>query len=177
MSNSSILGGDSAATRAAGRDTDSLGPSDSSDSGSDVQGERMMPTGSDTPDELGSMPVDLASDSDSSGTGERSAAAGDSARDGGDILPDHIVGDESVESDEVFDAGSPGDLDDIEDDLDSDDEDADDEAAVQQAVASAKADSGAADAADASSSASASHAGGGRVFRVPTGTLDESGGT
>lgn len=170
MSNSSILGGDAAASRSAGRDTDSLGPSDTSDSGSDVQGERTMPTGGDGPDELGSMPVDLASDSDSSGTGERGAAAGDSARDGADILPDHIVGDESVDSDDVFDAGSPGDLDDLEDDLDSDDVDADDEDVAEQAELSAKADSGAAD--DAGGPASPA---GGRVFRVPAGTLDESG--
>lgn len=173
MSNSSILGGEAAASRASGRDTDSLGPSDSSDSGSDVQGERMMPTGADTPDELGSMPVDLSSDSDSSGTGERGAAAGDSGRDGGDILPDHIVGDESVDSDDAFDAGRAEGPDDIEDDAEADDDDEDDDAAVRKAMATAKANSST----DTAQQATAPGSESGRIFRVPAGTLDEPGTT
>lgn len=91
MSNSSILGGDRAATRGGGRDVDSLGPSDSSDSGSDVQGERSMATGPDNPGELGGLPVELGSDSDSAGTGERGSATGGAHRDGADILPDRLI--------------------------------------------------------------------------------------
>ena len=91
MSNSSLLGGSSAPTWAEGRDVDALGPSDSSDSGSDVQGERRMATEGDNPGELGGMPVELGSDSDSGGTGERGSATGESIRDGADILPDRVV--------------------------------------------------------------------------------------
>jgi hypothetical protein len=91
MSHSSILGGESAATSSAGKDAGSLGPSDSSDSGSDIQGERPMPTLPDGPDEQGAMPVDLDSDSDALGTGERGAAYGRDGVEGADILPDRIV--------------------------------------------------------------------------------------
>lgn len=91
MSNrSSILGGERVAQRASGKDVDTLGPSDSSDSGSDVQGERAMSTGADLPDELGALPVRGDSDSDSAGTGERASATGADAPDGADIAPDRI---------------------------------------------------------------------------------------
>lgn len=93
MSNSSILGGERAARRAAGRDVDALGPSDSSDSGSDVQGERAMPTDADNPGELGALPVHRDSDSDARGTGERGSATGNDRDDAADILPDHLVSD------------------------------------------------------------------------------------
>jgi len=93
MATSSILGGERAAPRAKGRDVDALGPSDSSDSGSDVQGERAMPTDADNPGELGSLPVRGSSDSDARGTGERGSATGDDADDAADILPDHLVSD------------------------------------------------------------------------------------
>lgn len=77
MARSSILGGDHAATHAAGTDADALGPSDSSDSGSDVQGELDFAEG--------------RSDSDASGTGERgSAVDGENVQEGRDISPDHI---------------------------------------------------------------------------------------
>ncbi len=91
MSTSSILGGESAPERAPGRDVDTLGPSDSSDSGSDVQGERPMATGADEPDQLGAVPVDGDSDSDAAGTGERGSAVSEQTPDGADILPDHLV--------------------------------------------------------------------------------------
>ncbi len=91
MSNSSLLGGDAAAAHAQGRDVDVLGPSDSSDSGSDVQGERSMATEADNPGELGALPVELGSDSDSAGTGERGSATGAAVRDGADILPDAVI--------------------------------------------------------------------------------------
>ena len=91
MSKSSLLGGDAAAPYARGRDVDALGPSDSSDSGSDVQGERTMATEADNPGELGGLPVELGSDSDSGGTGERASATGRAVRDGADILPDSVI--------------------------------------------------------------------------------------
>ena len=91
MSNSSILGGSSAPAQADGKNVDALGPSDSSDSGSDVQGERSMSTSADSPDELGAVVADLDSDTDASGTGERASADGDSPVDGADILPDRII--------------------------------------------------------------------------------------
>ena len=91
MSNrSSILGGERVAQRPIGKDVGTLGPSDSSDSGSDVQGERAMPTDPDLPDELGALPVRSDSDSDSGGTGERASATGADAPDGADIAPDRI---------------------------------------------------------------------------------------
>jgi hypothetical protein len=91
MATSSILGGEETARRASGRDIDSLGPSDSSDSGADVQGERTMPTDGDTPDELGATPAHRDSASDALGTGERGAASGADVREGADILPDRVI--------------------------------------------------------------------------------------
>jgi len=92
MTNSSILGGEPAARYAAGKDVDALGPSDSSDSGSDVQGEHSLQGAGDRADELGSLIVDTASDSDASGTGERASATGRDMPDGADIMPDRVVG-------------------------------------------------------------------------------------
>ncbi len=91
MATSSILGGEETARRATGRDIDRLGPSDSSDSGADVQGERPMTTEGDTPDELGATPAHRDSDSDALGTGERGAAGGAEVRAGADILPDRVI--------------------------------------------------------------------------------------
>lgn len=105
MARSSILGGEVPATRARGRDADALGPSDSSDSGSDVQGQSSMPTLADNPDQLGAVPVYRASDSDAQGTGERGSATGDDAREGADILPDQIKRDPSLFSDGELDDG------------------------------------------------------------------------
>ena len=93
MSNSSILGGERAAPRARGRDADALGPSDSSDSGSDVQGERSTPVDAGNPEEYGALPARGSGDSDSFGTGERGSATGDDTGDGADILPDRIATD------------------------------------------------------------------------------------
>ena len=89
MATSSILGGERAPTTPSGRDTDALGPSDSSDSGSDVQGER----GFDALDEgqIGGDRADLGSDSDALGTGERGSAVRDAEiLEGADIAPDRI---------------------------------------------------------------------------------------
>lgn len=74
MAYSSIVGADVAPQQPRGRDSDLLGPSDNSDSGSDTVG---------TSEEH--------ADSDSRGTGERGAVAGSDAREGGDILPDRVV--------------------------------------------------------------------------------------
>jgi len=77
MAYSSILGGETAATHPSGKTAGALGPSDSSDSGSDALGE------------LGDAQLD--SDSDRHGTGERASA---DARDEGrsaDILPDQVA--------------------------------------------------------------------------------------
>jgi hypothetical protein len=75
MANSSILGADTAPTQPQGRDARSLGPSDNSDSGSDTTGT-----------------AEAHADSDAVGTGERGAVTPDAdGREGGDILPDHVV--------------------------------------------------------------------------------------
>ena len=119
MSHSSILGGETAAARSAGRDTDALGPSDSSDSGSDVQGERVMPTRRDLPDEMGAVPVDLGSDSDAQGTGERGSAEGNDGAAGADILPDRIIeSPEELEASGLYDDGEDVAERDEQDDLD-----------------------------------------------------------
>jgi hypothetical protein len=65
-----------------GHGTAALGPSDNSDSGSDLVGAGNTP-GFDPDD------PNLDSDTDAEGTGERSAAGG-AARDGADIDTDHI---------------------------------------------------------------------------------------
>ncbi|HEY0817314.1 MAG TPA: hypothetical protein VGD46_00955 [Rhizobacter sp.] len=90
MATSSILGGSAAPQRPLGTGTDLLGPSDSSDSGSDVQGERALATDADDGG-TGAVPAELDSDSDSRGTGERAAAIGTEPRDGGDIMPDRVI--------------------------------------------------------------------------------------
>jgi hypothetical protein len=73
MAHSSIAGADIAPVQPSGRGSDLLGPSDSSDSGSDALGTN-----------------ELHGDSDAAGTGERGSAAGGDAREGGDILPDRV---------------------------------------------------------------------------------------
>ena len=90
MAQSSILGGSAAPSRPRGTGTDLLGPSDSSDSGSDVQGERALATDADDGGS-GAVPNELDSDTDARGTGERGAATGADPREGSDILPDRVV--------------------------------------------------------------------------------------
>ena len=102
MTKSSFLGGERAAQRAPGKDIDALGPSDSSDSGSDVQGEFSLRSEGEHAYERGSLVVNTANDSDSSGTGERASATGRDLPDGADIMPDHLTGtagalDDSIE--------------------------------------------------------------------------------
>lgn len=106
MGQSSILGGQRAPEQASGRGADALGPSDSSDSGSDVQGERAHIAGD--ADAAGSLPADLRSDTDAAGTGERAAAVGDDIQDAADIAPDRIEGgidalDDALDLDDVGD--------------------------------------------------------------------------
>jgi hypothetical protein len=111
MATSSIQGGVRAPAQPSGTDVDRLGPSDSSDSGSDVQLQRRMPTAGDTPDELGSLPAHRDSTSDAQGTGERASAPGDAeGTDGDDIVPDQTE-DLGTDSDEI--AGTPEDEDEL----------------------------------------------------------------
>jgi hypothetical protein len=109
MAHSSILGGDPVAQRPIGNDVDALGPSDTSDSGSDVQGERAMATGADNPAEWGAVTAELDGDSDAAGTGDRATAPGDGVRDNADILPDRVIDPTSEDSD-ANDGSEVGDL-------------------------------------------------------------------
>lgn len=107
MSTSPLMGGERAARRPQGTGTDLLGPSDTSDSGSDIVGadgavdtddigfdggsnddiRRAAGAGADIGD------ANLDSDSDSSGTGERAEAGRDTLRhEAPDISPDHVEG-------------------------------------------------------------------------------------
>jgi hypothetical protein len=120
MARSSILGGETAPARAPGNDVDALGPSSSSDSGSDVQGAR-------------GMVGDVESDSDAGGTGERSSVEGNTGRANSDVMPDRIVtpGRGGVSEDAL------GDVDDmvgedeasVDESIDGREEDADDDEA------------------------------------------------
>ena len=92
MTKSSLLGGQPAATYAPGKDVEALGPSDSSDSGSDVRGEFSLQGDGEQADRMGSLIVDTDSDSDASGTGERGSATGRDTPVGRDIAPDHLIG-------------------------------------------------------------------------------------
>src|SRR4051812_10634680 len=74
MAYSSILGADTAPARPTGRDSDALGPSDNSDTGSDAVGT-----------------FEAHADSDAVGTGERGSVTPDDALEGGDIMPDRVV--------------------------------------------------------------------------------------
>ena len=96
MATSSILGGKHLPEPVRGKDTNALGPSDNSDSGSDAQGAY----GDD----------EMASDSDAVGTGERASAGRGLGPSDADILPDHIERgidyDASEDSADDFDAAS-----------------------------------------------------------------------
>jgi len=74
MAYSSIMGADVAPVQPSGRDSDALGPSDNSDSGSDAAGT-----------------FEAIGDSDSFGTGERGSAVPGERPDSADILPDRVV--------------------------------------------------------------------------------------
>ncbi|WP_332813118.1 hypothetical protein [Ramlibacter sp.] len=74
MAYSSILGADPAPVQPRGRDSDALGPSDNSDTGSDARGTR-----------------EVHADSDGPGTGERAGVFGGDFEEGADIAPDRVV--------------------------------------------------------------------------------------
>ena len=74
MAYSSLVGADSAPTHPSGRESELLGPSDNSDSGSDTVGT-----------------TEAHEDSDAAGTGERGVVAGRDPREGSDIMPDRVV--------------------------------------------------------------------------------------
>ena len=93
MAYSSILGADVAPTQPSGRESELLGPSDNSDSGSDTLGTH-----------------EAYADSDSHGTGERGGVGAD-GREGGDILPDHVVRLSAEETEEAIDPSELTDLD------------------------------------------------------------------
>lgn len=121
MSHSSLFDTDGGAGGAPGHDIASLGPSDTSDSGSDMAGAE----GIESDDPL--LPIDVAlsrdgwqagstsrlsSDSDSSGTGEGGAAGGSgSVSEASDIRPDHLVAIDELDEDTAADAGlDPGEI-------------------------------------------------------------------
>ena len=124
MAHSSILGGEQAPKQAAGRDAETLGPSDTSDSGSDIQGATRLKTDAEEGELGGATPISNQSDSDSMGTGERAEAVPEGARDGADISPDRIA----RSKDALDSAETIGDDDSIEGLIDdSGDEDGEDE--------------------------------------------------
>lgn len=112
MGHSSLLGVDQAPAESAGRDTAALGPSDSSDSGSDLVGLEDFDTDDPT------LPVDVAlnedsqhalipadtlhgAPSDAAGTGERRSAGSDAGRrEAADISVDRVFGPDELEQDD-----------------------------------------------------------------------------
>ncbi|MGB7481256.1 MAG: chemotaxis protein [Burkholderiaceae bacterium] len=89
-----------------GRDVKSLGPSDSSDSGSDTQGARRTPQDIDSPLDQHALPLgpdEMEGDSDRFGSGERASADGDAKlTPDADIRPDHeqeVTADDNTSND------------------------------------------------------------------------------
>ena len=143
MATSSILGGEHAPRQPRGTDVDALGPSDSSDSGSDVQTDLNRSALPDAASE-GAIPIVHGTDSDAAGTGERASADPTShGLDDADILPDRIgtvpadaldaavsIDDPEAVSVEDLAATQDGDEDENDDDDDDDDDDGDDDDAT-----------------------------------------------
>ena len=126
MSKSSILGGQRVAQQAKGRSADALGPSDTSDSGSDIQGATRLKTDTEEGELGGATPMDVDSDSDAMGTGERGSAVPDGVRDGADISPDRIArSKDALDSAESI-GGDDDSIEALTDDDTADDEDGDD---------------------------------------------------
>ena len=108
MARSSIQGASPAPAQPAGRDTASLGPGDSSDSGSDMMGIADSAGGDPgapadfSPDEQRPtlLPPDaLDSSTDATGTGESRSAGGDGGRgDGWDIGTDRVISPDETEA-------------------------------------------------------------------------------
>lgn len=113
MATSSILGGTQLPEPVSGKDTGALGPSDTSDTGSDATGV----FGAD----------EMSSDSDAEGTGER-ATLGGRDHPGADILPDHVenMGEEDAD-DMADDRVDPDELAADDDEEDEDNEEDNDE--------------------------------------------------
>lgn len=108
MAKRNLTGDDEVPARPPGHSTADLGPSDTSDSGSDIAGAPGMADDAGLGDDSGTtsdldrghdVGLDLGdagldADSDAGGTGERMAAGRDaSIVEGGDIAPDRITGD------------------------------------------------------------------------------------
>ena len=127
MSKSSILGGDRAPQQATGRDADMLGPSDTSDSGSDIQGATRLKTDTEEGAMGGATPVDIDSDSDAMGTGERAEAVPEGARDGADIAPDRIASSKDALDSADSITGNDDDIEALADDDSAEDGDEDDD--------------------------------------------------
>ncbi|MGE5452732.1 MAG: hypothetical protein ACM3VZ_12950 [Acidobacteriota bacterium] len=92
MAHSSILGADPVPEIPAGRSRDELGPSDTSDSGSDARhpGGKSAATGTAGAEDTWQEAQE--SDTDATSTGEAaSAVEGETILDGADIAPDRIV--------------------------------------------------------------------------------------
>ena len=116
MATSNILGGNRTPKQARGRDVDALGPSDSSDSGSDVQGTFDLDDSEQFDPNAGARQTGMESDSDAAGTGERGAARLDEeAESGSDISPDSVqtLGPLAPETDTVPLEGLDTDLSDL----------------------------------------------------------------
>ncbi|MEZ0308998.1 MAG: hypothetical protein ACAH21_13825 [Ramlibacter sp.] len=106
MAYSSILGAEVAPAQPSGRDSDALGPSDNSDSGSDAVGT-----------------AEAYADSDAVGTGERGSVTPGEEREGSDILPDRVVNMADGEVSNADDADEMTDLDEDDASQTNDDED------------------------------------------------------
>ena len=108
MATSSILGGDHVPAEPKGTDVDSLGPSDTSDSGSDVRTSRER---SAIPEDAaeGAIPVAHESSSDAEGTGERASADAPPVEPDADILPDRV----GIVPGSTADAAASGGLEDV----------------------------------------------------------------
>ncbi|MBS1189780.1 MAG: hypothetical protein H6R10_1572 [Rhodocyclaceae bacterium] len=106
MARRNISGQDDEPARPPGHGTADLGPSDTSDSGSDIRGGQGLAQEAGLDDDTGNTSdmehargagpdlgdANLDSDSDSEGTGERTTAGRDSdIREGGDIAPDQVT--------------------------------------------------------------------------------------
>ncbi len=131
MATSSITGAERAPSQASGRDVEALGPSDSSDSGSDVQGELDLASPADLDAITSGAQPGLDSDSDAGGTGERgSALLDEEAREGQDILPDRVqdmadgAGDDAAAIEAELDLVE---LDEVDDLISREDEEPDDD--------------------------------------------------
>jgi hypothetical protein len=109
MGHSSLVGIDPVPLIAEGRDSDALGPSDSSDSASDIagitddDGDPSAPVDTILGTDAASATERMSGGSDAGGTGERRSAAADGGREGADISVDRIMraGDELALDDDL----------------------------------------------------------------------------